>query len=184
MVEKKTLTDNRILLRPIGIEDAEQLYEAINESAQELSPWLSFLHPDYSIKDTKEWLAKRDQEWLNGADYSFAIIDCENGILLGGCGLNNINGEFKMANVGYWVRTNRTKQGVATAATLMLSRFGFEELGLNRIEIMAEVGNKKSQRVAEKVGAQREGILRNRICFRDSARDVFMFSLIPDDLKK
>jgi RimJ/RimL family protein N-acetyltransferase len=184
MVEIKTFTDGRIILRPIRNEDAEQLYEAISNSIQELSPWLSFLHPDYSIKDTKEWLARRDQEWLDGVDYSFAIIDCENGTLLGGCGLNNISSEFKMANVGYWVRTNRTKQGVATAATLMLSRFGFEELGLNRIEIMAEVDNKKSQRVAEKVGAKREGILRNRICFRGSVRDVFMFSLIPDDLKR
>ena len=98
--------------------------------------------------------------------------------------MNNISDDFKMANVGYWVRTNQTKRGIASAATLLLARFAFEELGLNRIEIMAEVGNKKSQRVAEKIGAQREGILRNRICFRGSARDVFMFSLIPDDLKK
>jgi RimJ/RimL family protein N-acetyltransferase len=184
MVEKKVFTDGRIILRPIGIEDVEQLYEAINESTQELSPWLSFVHPDYSIKDTKEWLARRDQEWQDGAEYSFAIIDYENGTFLGGCGLNYISGEFKMANVGYWVRTSKTKQGIAPAATLILSRFAFEELGLNRIEILAEVDNKKSQRVAEKAGAKREGIMRNRLCFRGNARDVVMFSLIPDDLKK
>lgn len=183
MVEKKTLTNNKIILRPLGPEDVESLYEAISESAQELSPWLSFVHPDYSIKDTREWLSKRDKEWQKGQEYSFAIIDCKNGAFLGGCGLNNISDDFNMANVGYWVRTNQTKQGIASAATLLLARFAFEELGLNRIEIMADVDNKKSQRVAEKVSAKREGILRNRVCIHGSPRDVFMFSLIPDDLK-
>jgi RimJ/RimL family protein N-acetyltransferase len=65
----------------------------------------------------------------------------------------------------------------------MLARFAFEELGLNRIEIMSDVENKKSRRVAEKVGAKQEGILRNRICFHGNPKDVYMFSLIPDDLK-
>jgi len=117
-------------------------------------------------------------------EYEFAVIDCESGALLGGCGLNNISSEFKMANVGYWVRTRWTKWGIAPAATLPLAKFAFEELKLNRIEIIADLENKNSQRVAEKVGAKREGILRNRVCIRGSARDVFMFSLIPDDLKE
>ena len=159
------------------------LYEAISESIQELSPWLSFVHPDYSIEDTRECLSKRDDELKRGQEYSFAIYDCRTGTFLGGCGLNDISNEYKIANVGYWVRTNQTKQGIASAATLLLAKFAFEELELNRIEIMADIDNKRNQRVAEKVGAKREGILRNRVCFRGNPRDMYMFSLIPDDLK-
>ncbi len=69
----------------------------------------------------------------------------------------------------------------ATRAVRLLARFGFEELGLGRIEIVAAVGNKASQRVAEKAGAHREGVLRRRLCLHDEYHDAVMYSLIPDD---
>jgi RimJ/RimL family protein N-acetyltransferase len=61
----------------------------------------------------------------------------------------------------------------------MLVDFGFATLGLIRIEIVVAVGNFGSQRAAEKAGAYREGLLRNRIVQRGEARDAYMFSLIP-----
>ena len=104
--------------------------------------------------------------WEKGTEYEFAIIDAKDGSFLGGCGLNQINYKKRIANLGYWVRTSRTKRGVASAAVRLLAQFGLGKLKLNRIEIMAAVGNKASQRVAEKVGARREGILRKRIVVR------------------
>jgi len=65
---------------------------------------------------------------------------------------------------------------------LLVARFGFDELKLRRIEIVAAINNKASQRVAEKAGATREGILRNRLVVRDKVYDAVMFSLIPGDL--
>ena len=65
---------------------------------------------------------------------------------------------------------------------LLVARFGFDELKLRRIEIVAAINNKASQRVAEKAGATREGILRNRLVVRDKVYDTVMFSLIPGDL--
>ncbi len=87
-----------------------------------------------------------------------------------------------MANLGYWVRTARTGRGIATAVVLLLADFGFKELKLNRIEIMVDIENKRSQRVAEKTGAVREGILRNRLIIHNKVRDVVLFSLIPKDI--
>ncbi|GAI57617.1 unnamed protein product, partial [marine sediment metagenome] len=99
-----------------------------------------------------------------------------------GCGLNHIDYKNRIANIGYWVRTSRTKRDVASAAVRLLAQFGFKKLKLNRIEVKAAVGNKASQRVAEKIGAKREGILRNRMVVRDRVYDMVMFSLIPEDL--
>jgi RimJ/RimL family protein N-acetyltransferase len=64
----------------------------------------------------------------------------------------------------------------------MVARFGFEYLGLVRVEIVAAVENMASLRAAEKAGAAREGVLRNRITVRDRICDAVMFSLIPEDL--
>ena len=73
-------------------------------------------------------------------------------------------------------------QGIAPAATVLLARWGFQELRLRRIEIIVATGNVRSQRVAEKAGAQREGVLRQRIKINDRMHDAAMYSLVPGDI--
>jgi ribosomal-protein-serine acetyltransferase len=182
VVKRQVLTNGRIILRPFKKQDVELLFQAISESKEELIPWLQFCHPDYSIEETRLWLSSRDEDWKAGKSYDFAIMDAESGAFLGGCGLNQVNNECKMANLGYWVRTSWAGRGIATAVVLLLAKFGFKELKLNRIEIMADVENKRSQRVAEKTGAVREGVLRNRLVIHGQVRDVVLFSLIPQDI--
>ena len=182
MEKEIKLTDGVVLLRPYGSGDVEHLYQAARESVTEMSPWMSWFHAAYSIEESRAWVESRAEAWEKGTEYDFAITDAKDGSFLGGCGLNHIDYKNRIANLGYWVRTSRTKRGVASAAVRFLVQFGLGKLKLNRIEIMAAVGNKASQRVAEKVGARREGILRNRIVVRDRVCDAVMFSLIPEDL--
>jgi len=164
--------------------DAEPMYQAIRESIPEISPWLPFAHADYSISETKDFLKGRPEGWKKDTDYVFGIIDSRDGSLIGGCGFNGIDKENGRANLGYWIRTSRTGQGAATAATLLLAKWGFMVVKLCRIEILVATGNKRSQRVAEKVGAQREGVLRNRLKIGDDLHDAIMYSLIPGDMLK
>ena len=182
MEKEIRLTDGVVLLRPYGSGDVERLYQAARESITEMSPWMPWCHADYSIEESRTWIESRAEAWAKGTDYDFVITGAKDGSFLGGCGLNHIDHKNRIANLGYWVRTSRTKRGVASAAVRFLVQFGLGKLKLNRIEIMAAVGNKASQRVAEKVGARREGILRNRIVVRDRVCDAVMFSLIPEDL--
>jgi len=176
------LADKSILLRPYRQNDTDHLYEAVRESIAEVSLWMAWCHPDYSLEESRDWVESRADAWENGTEYDFIITDSRDGLFLGGCGLNKIDLDHRRANLGYWVRSSRIRQGVATTATRLLARFGFEQLELNRIEIVASVGNQASRRVAEKAGATREGILRNRFIVRDNVYDAVMFSLIPGDL--
>jgi len=177
------LTGDSVLLRPYQSSDVSHLYEAVRESIAEVSVWMPWCHADYSIEESREWIESQPEKWEQGTDYDFAIIDSENDSFLGGCGLNHINYAAGAANLGYWVRTGRTRRGAATEATLLLARFGFDRLNLNRVEILADVDNRASQRVAEKAGAVREGIMRNRLIVNGKTGDAVMFSLIPRDLK-
>lgn len=176
------LTDGTITLRPYRREDAGSLYEAARESIPEMTPWMPWCHPDYSIQESREWITDCFEKWEQGKEYNFAITDVSTGRYLGGCGLNAIHRRPDIANLGYWVRTSATKKGVATTATLLLADFGINELKLNRLEIVIDVDNKASQRVAEKSGATREGILRNRLTQHGKPTDAVMFSLVPRDL--
>ena len=178
------LVDGRITLQPYHPDDAECLYEAVRESIAELSPWMPWCHQGYSIKETRQWLDSCRQAWEKGSEYEFAITDSRDGVFLGGAGLNRIDIANRIANLGYWTRTSRTGNGVATIAARLLVGFAFRELKLNRLEIIIATGNKASQHVAEKLGATHEGILRNRLIIRDRVHDAVMFSLVPGDLKQ
>jgi len=182
MEKEIRLTDGVVLLRPYGSGDVERLYQAARESVTEMSLWMPWCHADYSIEESRAWVESRAEAWEKGTEYDFVITDARDGFFLGGCSLNHINHNSRIANIGYWVRTSWTKRGVASAAVRLLMQFGLGKLKLNRVEIMAAVGNKASQRVAEKVGARREGILRNRMVVHDRVYDMVMFSLIPEDL--
>lgn len=176
------LTEGPLLVRTYCAEDAAALYEAARESIAEVSVWLPWCHENYSVQESREFirsrqLASQGEEW-----YSFATFEKDSGRFLGGVGLNFFNRVHQMANLGYWVRTSAVGRGVATGATRTVARFGFEQLGLHRIEIVAAVGNVASQRVAEKAGAVREGVLRKRLLINGKSVDAVLFSLIPEDL--
>jgi RimJ/RimL family protein N-acetyltransferase len=122
--------------------------------------------------------------WSEGIEYDFVIFDTKENTFLGGCAIDQINRKHNFATLGYWVRSSQTGKGIATAAVRLISRLGFRKLGFTRLEIVVAEQNRASQRVAEKVGAVREGIHRNRHVVRDKIYDSVMFSLIPQDLQE
>ncbi len=168
-----------ILLRPYQPDDAALVYEAACESVAEIAPWMAWCHAGYSLEEARSRAELRPAAWERGSEYDFVIVESATGQVLGACGLNNIHRENRMANLGYWVRTTWARRGVASTAARLVAEFGFEQLHLNRIEIVVAVGNYASQRAAEKAGALREGVLRNRLMVRDVVHDAVMFSLIP-----
>jgi len=177
------LCDEKVRIRAHRADDVDVLFQAVSESVPEVSPWLPWCHEGYSREESAAWIASRPEAWQSGTEYAFAVEDARTGAFLGGCGLNHVDPHNKCANLGYWVRTTRARQGVATAAARLLARFGFEDLGLQRIEILAAVRNRASQRVAEKLGARKEGVLRKRFFLRGVPQDGLLYSLLADELR-
>jgi ribosomal-protein-serine acetyltransferase len=172
-----------VSIRPYRATDVPLLLEAVQESMKELHEWLPWCHPEYNVHDSAEFLATREAEWREGEHYSFVICARANGFFLGGVGINFINRVHNFANLGYWVRTCATRRGVAPAAVRLAAEFAFTELKLHRLEIITAVENSFSQRVAEKVGAVKEGLLRRRLLLYGEPRDGVLYSLVPDDLR-
>ena len=162
-------------------EDVPQLYEAVRESLEELCAYMTWCHPGYAREDAQAFIARCDTNWKAREQFNFGIFD-ERDRLLGGVGLNRIDWNHRCANIGYWVRRSRTRQGVATAAARLIARFGLEELGFQRLEILVPGNNVASQRVAHKTGARFEGALRCRLVLADGIHDAFLYSLVAVDL--
>lgn len=178
------LIEGTIALLPYQKRHLGDLHSAAIESMAELMPWMSWMHSGYSMEESRMWLEERPEQWAKGISFDFAITDLSDGSYIGGCGLNKFDSERKVANLGYWVRTTMTKRGISTTAASLLVRWGIEKLHLQRIEIAVASPNFASQRVAEKVGALREGLLRNRMIVRDLVYDEVMFSIIPQDINR
>jgi len=153
--------------------------EAARESIGEVFPWLAWCHAQYSMTDAVEWIRTRASLATEGREYTFAIVSSD-GRFLGGCGINQINRVHKFGNLGYWVRTLATRRGVATAAVRQLAAFAFRKTDLVRLEIVCAVANAASQRVAERAGAMREGILRHRLQLHGRHVDAVMYSLVRE----
>ncbi len=149
------------------------------ESLAQLQPWMPWCHPQYSVIDSRSWLEAQVPAFQAGTAFEFAIMSVD-GTYLGGCGLNQIDRINRRANLGYWVRSTATRQGVATGAVRALRDWAFEVTDLVRLEIVVAVGNAASHRVAEKVGAVREGTLIRRLMLHSALRDASMFSLTRD----
>jgi ribosomal-protein-serine acetyltransferase len=176
------LSSHGISLRRYCAADIPLVHEAARESISEISPWMPWCHPNYSMEDSAAFVLSRDDAWANQVDYSLVITDSQSGTFLGSVGLNYFNRDHQFANLGYWVRSSRTGRGAATMATILTARFGLRELGLQRVEIVVAVDNKASQKVAEKAGARKEGVLRNRLLLHGQPHDAVMYSLIAADV--
>jgi ribosomal-protein-serine acetyltransferase len=175
------LTDGLILLRPPRPNDIPALTEAVHESLAELHPWMDWATDAYDEAAAQRWLEFVQQYWEHATGFQFAITDAASGQYLGNCGVDGINPKYRFCNLGYWVRTSRTGQGIASRATRLAAKFAFETADLVRAEIVIATGNLASQRAAQKAGAHYEGILLNRMVVRTEVFDAVMYSLTPAD---
>ena len=131
------------------------------------------------MADAAEWIRSRRQLADEGHEYTFAIVG-DDGRFLGGCGINQINRLHRFGNLGYWVRSSATGRGVATQAVRRAAAFAFRNTDLVRLEIVCAVGNERSQRVAVRSGAAREGVLPRRLVLHGHPVDAVVYSLVRE----
>lgn len=179
--ETVALARSTVRIRRSDIGDAVRVIDAVRESIVDLERWMPWAHKGYSLEDSAMWLDLCREGWEKGTQYAFIAVDVATGDVLGDCAISQINRMNGFANLGYWVRSSATGQGLGSTLARRVARFGIEELRLNRLEILTAIGNHASQRVAEKAGATREGVLRSRLILHEQVLDAAMYSLTAGD---
>jgi RimJ/RimL family protein N-acetyltransferase len=166
-------SDGVVSLRPWQEDDADAVYAACQDP--ELQYWLPALPRPYTMEHARAFV--RDE--LELGPHAYAIVEGERVVGSIGMGVNR----SRTGRIGYWCARDARGRGVTTRALRLLSRFGFEELGLLRLELITDPDNVASQRVAEKVGYRREGVLRSHLDHPDGRRrDSVLYSLLPGEL--
>jgi len=168
----------RFAICPYVESDVEEVFAAADESREHVGRWMSWMTGEYSRENTEEWVRHAVSAWEEDTDYEFIIMDREDGSIAGSCGLNEVSRKYLMCNLGYWVRASKLHLGAARQAVELLKDFGFEDLGLNRLEIVVAPGNEASQRVAQAAGAHYEGLLHQRLIVGGTVHDAEMYALL------
>ena len=162
------------MLRPPAKADVPAIVEACQDP--ELARFIPGFPSPYTARDARRWVASRTRD---RGSRTFLIVDSDSGSLYGAIELRL----GAVGSVGYWVVQTARGRGIATQATKLVSRWAVTEGGVERLELTTHPENIPSQRVAEKAGFTREGVLRAHMEFPDGRRrDSVMFSLLPSDL--
>jgi RimJ/RimL family protein N-acetyltransferase len=172
--------ETRIAIREPTLEDAPEIVAAVRESLEDLLPWMSWATREYGEPDAARWLELQRQARESGTEFGF-LVTGDRGRLLGTCGINQLNPVHQFANLGYWVRSSESGRGIAVVAVRLVRDWVFANTGLRRLEIVVARGNRRSERVAEKAGAHREGVLRSRLLIGGDYHDATMYSLVRDE---
>jgi RimJ/RimL family protein N-acetyltransferase len=164
------LCDGDVTLRSWRTDDLDELVAAVNDP--EIGRWMPAIPHPYTYADGRAYLARAAVR-----DGAFAVVDTESGRLLGGITVNAQN--WGRAEIGYWVRADSRDRGVASRALTLVAAWGLNRY--RRLQLHADVENRASQRVAEKAGFSREGVLRAWIEQNGSQRDHVLYSLLQGD---
>ena len=168
------LEDELVLLRPWRDKDIPAIVAACNDP--EIVRWTTVPTP-YSAEDARAWLERCKTAWSEGAA-PLAVVEQASGELAAAITLW-LHG--KVGELGYWAAPAFRGRGYVPRAVQLLCAWGFDELQLSRMQLGTFLGNAASERVAEKSGFTREGILRAWLEQRGERRDVTMWSRLPGD---
>lgn len=171
-----SLSATRVLLRPMQANEAAELAHAVRSSLGTVGKWMSWASEGYSVAEAEIWIQACHDERTRGESFEFGMFRQSDGCFLGVAGLNQFNLQNRFCNLGYWVRESEQRKGYVSEAISALVPYAFEDLGLNRVEIVVAVGNEASAGVARKAGAVHEGVARKRLMLHGVPTDADMFS--------
>lgn len=154
----------RFVLRPFRRKDADALVEAIMPSLPELEIWLPWAAAGYTRASAARFIKESGQAWREGRAYDMAIRRRdEPDRHIGNVSLWYTSRLGPVGEIGYWIRTDETRQGICTEVVARVLQIAYEELAMHRVVLRIAVGNAASERVAEKLGFLREGLLREEV---------------------
>lgn len=155
MESRTVIKTERLLLRPIVERDINAVFEGLSDPEVIRYYGVSYK----TLEDTEEqmrFFASLEEE---GTGIWWAICSLENNEFYGAGGLNSIRSEHQKAEIGFWLLKEFWRKGIMTEALPAICRYGFEQLGLHRIEGYVESENVRCKLAMNKLGFVHEGTM-------------------------
>ncbi len=168
----------RLVLRPFRRKDTSPVHDAVRASLPELAEYLPWA-VNYQRTVTAQFVKDSIGAWASGRAFDFAIRSIEDEDRhLGNVSVWFVSRANLVGEVGYWVRSDVTSQGIGTEACARALQIAFEELHMHRVTARVAVGNSASERVVQKLGFLKEGTLRDEVKVGDRWMDHTVWGLL------
>lgn len=169
------LETERFVLRSLRTEDEEAFFELFSDP--EVLKFYN-MEPLTELEQAREHIAKRLARHAEGTAIRWAITRRGEDRLLGTVGFHNWDKEHLRAEVGYDIVRRLWGQGALSEILPVVVRYGFAEMGLNRMAGLCDPQNHGSRRVIEKAGFQLEGLLRENYVIHGRPSDALILGLL------
>ncbi len=170
------------LVKLVDINDAEALFAMVDRNRDHLKRFFGWVDLTKTVDDSKIYIEKSIQGFADNKQHVFEIQ--YNDKFVGLVDFHAISEKNKSAQIGYWIDKDYEGKGIITNACKLLIKCGFEELGLNRIEIHCNVENVRSSAVPKRLGFTKEGVLRQSSALYDYFQDMEMWSMLKSEFEK
>ena len=181
MIEQPILETLRLRLRPLNEADATaiQRVASIREIADSM---ISLPHP-YPPGEAERYIAKQEVEKRDETAFTFAVVQKADEAFCGVVELRAIEREHSQGELSFWLSVDVWGLGYMSEVLQAVIKYGFRELGLNRLYAYHMVRNPASGRVLKKNGFRQEGVLRQRVRKWDVFEDVALWAMLQSDFQ-
>lgn len=175
----------RLVIRCYEPRDAALLKEAVDSSLDHLRPWMPWAQFEpQTLAEKVELIRGFRARFDLDQDYVYAVFARDESRLLGGSGLHKRADDGSL-EIGYFIRADAIRQGLATEVTAVLTRVGFERCGLDRVDVKVDPENTPSLGVPRKLGFTEEAHLRAVLPPKVAGgppRDAILFTMLAAEL--
>jgi RimJ/RimL family protein N-acetyltransferase len=173
------LEGSRAMLLPMQQSHAQELWEA----GKDPNIWEFTYEPIQTFADTELWVHKILAEQSNGTSLPFSVYDKETKRIIGSTRLFDISVSNKHLEIGHtWYNSSFWRTRINTECKYLLLQHCFETLGTIRVQIKTDLRNTRSQAAINRLGAVKEGILRQHRILPDGyIRDTVFFSVLDKE---
>lgn len=178
------LESDQLILQRFSRKDASALDDAIRVSLRDLNQWLPWARMDYTNGDTTAFIRESIQAWKEERAWDYSIRrKADPSRHVGNVSIWTVSKLGKSAEIGYWVRSDETSRGFCTEAVDRVIEEAFRSMGYHKVILRIAMGNIPSDRVAEKLGFTKEGILREELLIRGNWVDHTLWSILDREYR-
>jgi ribosomal-protein-serine acetyltransferase len=173
------LIGDDLLLRSYELEDAAELFRAINESRAHLRLWLEWVDDTTKQEHSLQFIQQSLQQLHNQEALALGIFHKRK--IIGGIGMHHWDHRVKKVQIGYWISKEYEGKGIITKCTYRLIDFLFDKLGLNKVELHFVSNNKRSAAIADRLGCLIEGMNRQSSLLNGKLEDVVITGILKKE---
>lgn len=170
-----SIETERLVLREVTKNDADSLLAYLSdEQVTRHMGLVPFVSPEDALGEIEWYQSIFD----NGTGMRWGITIKGKDRVIGSCGFLNRTQKHNRSEIGFELSREHWGKGIAAEALSAVIEYGFSELNLNRIEALIEPANSPSQKLVERYGFTKEGLLRDYECTQGKYDDLYMYSLL------